>query len=87
FITIAALITGTAQFIFLINLIYSRWWGPVAPDNPWQATSLEWSTTSPPPFDNFGGKHPIVHHDPYQYGVKGSAGDYIMQTSTEEEPS
>lgn len=87
FITIAALITGAAQFIFLINLIYSRFWGPVAPDNPWEATSLEWSTTSPPPFDNFGGKHPIVHHDPYQYGVKGSAGDYIMQTSTEEEPS
>jgi cytochrome c oxidase subunit I len=86
FITIAALITGAAQFIFLFNLIYSRFKGAPASDNPWEGTSLEWSTTSPPPFDNFGGKPPIVHHDPYQFGVEGSGGDYIMQTSPEEEP-
>jgi cytochrome c oxidase subunit 1 len=86
FITIAALITGAAQFIFLFNLIYSRFKGAPASDNPWEGTSLEWSTTSPPPFDNFGGKPPIVYHDPYQFGVQGSTGDYIMQTSPEEEP-
>jgi cytochrome c oxidase subunit 1 len=86
FITIAALITGAVQFVFLFNLIYSRFKGAPAGDNPWEATSLEWSTSSPPPFDNFGGKHPVVHHDPYQYGVKGSQGDYIMQTSPEPEP-
>jgi len=85
FITIAALVTGAAQFIFLFNLIYSRFKGAPAGDNPWEATSLEWSTSSPPPFDNFGGKHPIVYHDPYQYGVEGSKGDYIMQTSPEPE--
>jgi len=85
FITISALITGAAQFIFLFNLIYSRFKGAPAGDNPWEATSLEWSTTSPPPFDNFGGKHPIVYHDSNLYGVKSSNGDYIMQTSPEEE--
>jgi cytochrome c oxidase subunit 1 len=85
FITIAALITGAAQFIFFFNLIYSRFKGAPASDNPWEGTSLEWSTSSPPPFDNFGGKHPVVYHDPYQYGVKGSKGDYIMQTSPEPE--
>ncbi|HWJ48188.1 MAG TPA: hypothetical protein VNS62_11075, partial [Candidatus Udaeobacter sp.] len=53
--------------------------------NPWECTSLEWSTpSSPPPFDNFGGQHPVVHHDPYQYGVKSSTGDYVMQTSPEQ---
>jgi len=87
FITIAALATGAAQLIFLYNLIYSRFWGEKAPDNPWEGTSLEWSTTSPPPWDNFGGKHLVVHHDPYQYGVKGSTGDYIMQTSPEASPT
>jgi cytochrome c oxidase subunit 1 len=87
FITISALITGAAQFIFLFNLIYSRFKGTPAGDNPWEATSLEWSTSSPPPFDNFGGKHPIVYHDPHLYGVNGSKGDYIMQTSPEEERS
>ncbi len=85
FITIAALITGAAQFIFLFNLIYSRFRGSPAGDNPWNGTSLEWSTASPPPFDNFGGKHPIVYHDSNLYGVIGSNGDYIMQTSPEKE--
>src|SRR5215471_9666551 len=84
FITVAALVTGAAQFIFLYNLIHSRFWGKPAPENPWQATSLEWSTpSSPPPFDNFGGKLPVVYHDPYQYGIEGSSGDYVMQTSPE----
>ncbi len=59
FITIAALITGVAQIVFLYNLIHSRFWGKPAPPNPWEATSLEWSTpSSPPPFDNFGGTLP-----------------------------
>jgi cytochrome c oxidase subunit 1 len=84
FITVAALITGAAQVIFVYNLIYSRFWGKPASDNPWEGTSLEWSTATPPPFDNFGGKHPVVYHDPYQYGVQSSTGDYVMQTSPEQ---
>jgi hypothetical protein len=40
-------------------------------------------SATPPPFDNFGGKHPVVYHDPYQYGVQSSTGDYVMQTSPE----
>jgi cytochrome c oxidase subunit I len=83
FITIAALVTGAAQLIFLYNLIHSRFRGAPAPVNPWECTSLEWTTPSPPPFDNFGGKHPVVYHDPYQYGVKSSRGDYLMQDSPE----
>ena len=81
-ITVAALLTGAAQLLFVYNVIHSRFWGKPAPDNPWQATSLEWSTpSSPPPFDNFGGKLPIVYHDPYQYGIEGASGDYVMQNS------
>jgi cytochrome c oxidase subunit 1 len=83
FITIAALFTGAAQLIFLCNLVWSRFRGPKATDNPWEATTLEWSTTSPPPFDNFGGVHPVVYHGPDEYAVEGSAGDYVMQTSPE----
>ncbi len=79
FITIAALVTGAVQLIFLYNLIYSRFRGEPAPQNPWQATSLEWATSSPPPADNFGGKPPVVYHDAYQYGIEGSSGDYVMQ--------
>src|ERR1700746_2518172 len=85
FITVAALVTGAAQLIFVYNLIYSRFKGEPASDNPWQATSLEWSTpTTPPPHNNFGDKLPEVYHDPYQYGVESSVGDYVMQTSPEQ---
>src|SRR5438067_9634107 len=81
FITIAALFTGAAQLIFLYNLVRTRVRGPKAPDNPWEATTLEWSTTSPPPFDNFGGRPPTVYHGPNEYGTMSAAGDYVMQAS------
>ena len=86
FITIAALLTGAAQLIFLFNLIWSRFRGAVASENPWEATSLEWSTSSPPPFDNFGGRHLVVYNGPNEYGIDGPQ-DYIMQTSPEKAPS
>src|SRR3984957_2458041 len=85
FITIAALFTGFAQLIFLYNLIHSRFKGAISPnDNPWEGTSLEWSTATPPPHNNFGDKMPVVYHDPYQYSVEGASTDYIMQTSPEQ---
>jgi cytochrome c oxidase subunit 1 len=88
FITIAALLTGAAQFIFLFNLIWSRFKGPIASENPWEATSLEWSTATPPPFDNFGGKHMVVYNGPNEYGVESRDGkDFIMQTSPEKAPA
>ena len=83
FITIAALFTGAAQLLFLYNVIWSRFRGPKATDNPWEATTLEWSTSSPPPSDNFGGRHLVVHHGPEEYGVESSSGDYVMQVSPE----
>jgi len=87
FITVAALFTGAVQLIFFYNLFRSRFRGEIAPANPWQATSLEWTTSSPPPHDNFGGQHPVVYHGPNEYGVPGKDGDYIMQTSPEPEPA
>ena len=80
FITIAALCTGAVQLIFFFNLFYSKFKGAIAPMNPWEATSLEWTISSPPPWNNFGDVHPVVYHDPYQYGIESSTGDYIMQT-------
>jgi cytochrome c oxidase subunit 1 len=80
FMTYAAIITISAQFIFVINLFWSMFKGPKASDNPWEATALEWTTATPPPHDNFGGVTPVVHHGPYEYGVPGAAKDYVMQT-------
>ncbi len=83
FMSYAAFITAGAQLIFLFNLFWSMFKGEKAPDNPWEATSLEWTIPSPPPFDNFAGKHPVVYHGPYEFGVPGAAKDFIMQDSPE----
>ncbi len=48
-------------------------------ENPWHATTLEWSIPSPPPFDNFGGIEPAVYHGPYEFSVPGAADDFIPQ--------
>src|SRR5271169_4702406 len=80
FITYAAILTISAQFIFLFNLIHSMFWGAKASDNPWESTTLEWTTATPPPHDNFGGHTPVVNHGPYEYSVPGAPRDYIMQT-------
>ncbi len=79
FITIAAFLTIAAQLVFLFNFFWSLFKGPKAPNNPWDATTLEWTIASPPPHDNFGGKEPVVHHDAYEYSVPGQSKDFIMQ--------
>ncbi|MGH9941789.1 MAG: cytochrome c oxidase subunit I [Pyrinomonadaceae bacterium] len=83
-VTIAAFVTAAAQFIFLFNFFWSLFKGERAGDNPWEATTLEWATTSPPPFDNFGGKHPVVYRGAYEYAVPGAPEDYVMQTTPDE---
>ena len=80
FITYAAIITIGAQFLFLFNVIWSLFAGKEAKEeNPWHATTLEWSIPSPPPHDNFGGVEPVVYHGPYEFSVPGAADDYIPQ--------
>jgi cytochrome c oxidase subunit 1 len=79
-ITWAAILTAAAQLIFLVNLFWSLFKGKKASDNPWEATTLEWTIPSPPPHDNFGGKIPVVHHGPYEYSVPGAPRDFVMQS-------
>jgi cytochrome c oxidase subunit 1 len=75
----AAYFTAAAQLLFLGNLIYSLWRGKPASANPWNATTLEWATASPPPEHNFDEGAPEVHHGPYEYSVPGAAKDFVMQ--------
>jgi len=83
FITYAAFVTIAGQLIFIFNLFWSMKFGEKASDNPWQATTLEWITATPPPHDNFGGHTPVVHNGPYEYNVPGAASDFVMQTDPE----
>ena len=79
FVSIAAIITALVQLVFYFNLIWSIFKGKKAGDNPWEATTLEWNTTSPPPHDNFAGVLPVVYRGPYEFAVPGAPNDYVMQ--------
>ena len=80
FITIAALIVGFAQIVFLYNLIASVFRGKEAGHNPWRATTLEWQTPDvPPAHGNWGKNLPVVYRWAYDYSVPGAKQDFIPQ--------
>ena len=80
FITVAALVVGFAQMVFLFNLFWSLRHGKEAGGNPWRATSLEWQTpTTPPPHGNWGKEMPVVYRWAYDYSVPGAPQDFIAQ--------
>ncbi len=64
-----ASILGVGYLIPFIYFMWSLYKGPRASRNPWQATGLEWQTTSPPPKFNFD-KTPIVTEEAYAYSHK-----------------
>ena len=61
-----ASILAAGYIIPLIYLIWSARYGPAAGDNPWGAKGLEWTTTSPPPTENFE-ETPVVTEEAYAY--------------------
>jgi cytochrome c oxidase subunit 1 len=63
-----ASILGVGYLIPMIYLMWSLRYGRIAGSNPWGAVGLEWTTTSPPPTENFA-VTPIVTWDAYQYDV------------------
>jgi cytochrome c oxidase subunit 1 len=78
FITVTALILGAWQIFFVINFVISLFAGRRAPDNPWQANTLEWLAPSPPPHGNFI-TTPTVHHGPYEYSHPEVEADFLPQ--------
>jgi len=79
-ITVAALIVGAVQLLFLYNLVWSYFKGKPSGSNPWRATTLEWQTEhTPPHHGNFGEALPVVYRWAYDYSVPGAAEDFIPQ--------
>ena len=78
-ITLAAYALGISQIPFIINLFYSIKNGKkVESDNPWESTTLDWQTPTPPPHGNFVGPIKVVN-GPYEYSVPGAKADYVPQ--------
>ena len=85
-ITIAALIVGVTQLLFLFNLVWSLRNGKPAEHNPWGATTLEWHTPDKVPgHGNWGTSLPTVHRWAYDYSVPGASQDFLPQTMSSEE--
>jgi len=79
-ITVFALIAGFAQLFFIFNIFYSMFKGPKAPQNPWESTTLEWTTPVKHIHGNWPGEIPVVHRWPYDYSKPGMEEDFIPQT-------
>lgn len=79
-ISIAAIITFTAQAIFAFNFVYSALKGKRAPQNPWNSNTLEWTTPVVGIHGNWPGEIPEIHRWPYDYSKPGAAEDFIPQT-------
>ncbi|ANM07802.1 cytochrome-c oxidase subunit 1 protein (plasmid) [Rhizobium phaseoli] len=53
FVSLSAVILAAGFLIFFIDAVRSFKFGPLAGPNPWNASTLEWATSSPPPPYNF----------------------------------
>jgi cytochrome c oxidase subunit I len=82
FSSVCAFLLGAVQIIFIVNLIWSYFAGRKVGRNPWECTTLEWDTPTPPPHGNFD-KDIHVYRGPYEYSVPGADKDFTPQT---EEP-
>lgn len=85
FMSVSAWLLGLAQIPFIINFFISKRKGKKVSDNPWEATTLEWSATPTPPVahGNFV-TVPTVYRGPYEYSVPGSSKDFTPQNQPEE---
>jgi cytochrome c oxidase subunit 1 len=77
--TIAAIVGGAAQLLFLWNFFYSIFRGKKSEQNPWQSNTLEWSAPVEHLHGNWPGAIPEVYRGPYEYSRPDREDDYFPQ--------
>lgn len=79
FISFVVIIVFATQLLFVFNFFYSIFKGrKLTSPNPWEATTLEWTTPIHPGHGNWPGEIPEVHRWAYDYSKDGK--DFIPQT-------
>jgi len=64
--SIGAFVLIAGILIMVFNLLRSAKKGELAPANPWDGRTLEWTIASPPPLENFDNEVVVTEH-PYDY--------------------
>ena len=77
-ITWAAIGLFGSGLYFLVLFFWSLFKGKPAGDNPWEATTMEWSLPSPPKHGNWE-EIPTVYHGPYEYSHPDVEKDWLLQ--------
>jgi cytochrome c oxidase subunit 1 len=81
-ITVSAIGLASVQIVFILNFFASIFKGKKATEgNPWEATTLEWTTPCPPGHGNFADELPTVYRWAFDYGVPDGSADYLPQTT------
>jgi len=76
-VSLGSAVFGLGTAITLVNWALSLRRHEPVPDDPWDADSLEWATTSPPPHYNFAAiplvasRHPLWDQQPMPYAISG----------------
>lgn len=79
-VTAATIWTVVAQVLFVVNFLGSLLHRKkVEADNPWGATTLEWSVGSPVPEENFGGQVPVVYRGAYEFAPQHLSPERLAQ--------
>lgn len=78
-ITLFAFLTAFAQLFFVYNFIHSIFYGKKAPQNPWRANTLEWTTPVEHIHGNWYGDLPKVYRWAYDYSkMNKDETDYVI---------
>jgi len=78
-ITTFALVGGAFQLVFLYNFFSSIFYGKKAVQNPWNSTTLEWTTPVEHIHGNWPGEIPHVYRWPYDYSNPNHDVDFVPQ--------